>query len=564
MVRSFRTTWHIFCAVVLAAVNVDSTDTGSISVSAIRGTNAQQQHRNEQQTNFCSTTRCGVDWTDANFKCGVECTLTDEPCVPFGEKCFADLSTANPCCSDANPAPPPPPPPSSSFCSPTRCGLTFAEANFKCGVECTFTDEPCVPFGEQCFADLSTAIPCCSDPDSASPPPPPPSPPTPSFCSSTRCGVDWSDANSKCGVECTLADEPCVPFGEKCFADVSTTLDCCRENPAPMPAPTAPQTPPTGAPVTPRPLPNPSNPPITPEPTPFPTRNPTLRPTNRPTTAVPVRVPITQKPSETTITEEEATESDTPQPATAAATPQPVPPVTPVVAPPTSPSPLDIFTAPPTKAPLQVLFPMPAASAPLDILTRPPTKAPLQILFPMPVASPTPLGILTRTPAQARPDVVPSSSPLCLLNHSPDTIIPAASPSMMPSQSPSMGPRTSTDDPLSGVPSDVPSDVPSIICPPDLVMVTDSPATNSSEEPSGSPVTSGPTTPSLLLDIAQADGVPSPQPSSNEPQILGDTKVTNPTDSNENENTNTASGQSIRRTGNLAVLVVGVVALMWR
>jgi len=50
------------------------------------------------------TVRCGVDWTEANAKCGAKCVSSDSEC-PSGEKCFADLD-ASKCTQAPTKAPP--------------------------------------------------------------------------------------------------------------------------------------------------------------------------------------------------------------------------------------------------------------------------------------------------------------------------------------------------------------------------------------------------------------------------------------------------------------------------
>eukprot|EP01126_Amoeba_proteus_P026417 TRINITY_DN2615_c0_g1_i1.p1 TRINITY_DN2615_c0_g1~~TRINITY_DN2615_c0_g1_i1.p1 ORF type:complete len:580 (+),score=68.60 TRINITY_DN2615_c0_g1_i1:35-1774(+) len=98
------------------------------------------------------TIRCGLSWSDANFKCGVPCPSgTDAPC-PAGERCFKDIAP----CSGGSPTGKTP---GGSSGSPTggsiRCGLSWWDANAKCGVACpSGTDAPC-PAGERCFKDIA-------------------------------------------------------------------------------------------------------------------------------------------------------------------------------------------------------------------------------------------------------------------------------------------------------------------------------------------------------------------------------------------------------------------------
>jgi predicted chitinase len=76
-------------------------------------------------------------------------------------------------------------------------------------------------------------------------PAPVPAAPTPtttsSGCSGTRCGTNWSNADSKCGKSCSTNAQ--CPSGEFCYANVRTSLACCPAS-APVPAPVP--SPPTG------------------------------------------------------------------------------------------------------------------------------------------------------------------------------------------------------------------------------------------------------------------------------------------------------------------------------
>lgn len=112
--------------------------------------------------------RCGIDWADANTKCGGKC-VSDSECVG-AEKCFSGVDA-------------------------TRCSGTIP-------------------------ASSSTS------PTSNAPPSPTPGPATGSTGGSVRCGKGWTEANSKCGTSC-VSDANCPP-GEQCYAGVSTTLDGCK------------------------------------------------------------------------------------------------------------------------------------------------------------------------------------------------------------------------------------------------------------------------------------------------------------------------------------------------
>lgn len=170
-----------------------------------------------------TSVRCGVSWTDANSKCGGSCATNADCAVP-GEACYAHLSTV-PCSGAANPSPAPASTPSGhGASSSTRCGTTWTDAVSKCGGSCA-TDADCSVQGEACFAHLSTS-PCGGGP--------PPSPASGS--SSTRCGATWTEANSKCGGRCA-ADADCGLPGEACYAHLSTA-PCSSSTPAPTPSPT--------------------------------------------------------------------------------------------------------------------------------------------------------------------------------------------------------------------------------------------------------------------------------------------------------------------------------------
>ncbi len=81
-------------------------------------------------------TRCGVDWADANTRCGDLCA-GDADCQG-GQRCYADLSLDP--CNEAAP-------------QPIRCGVDWADANTRCGDPCV-GDGDCQG-GQRCYADLS-------------------------------------------------------------------------------------------------------------------------------------------------------------------------------------------------------------------------------------------------------------------------------------------------------------------------------------------------------------------------------------------------------------------------
>lgn len=118
----------------------------------------------------------------------------------------------------------------------TRCGLSWADANNKCG-------KPCIQNGDcegkYCFKDL-VMTPC----DAAKIKSPIVKPTITSAVSSVkptsvRCGLSWADANDNCGKPCTL-DGDCG--GGYCFKDLAitpcdvATLRSSKLNPAPSSA----------------------------------------------------------------------------------------------------------------------------------------------------------------------------------------------------------------------------------------------------------------------------------------------------------------------------------------
>jgi hypothetical protein len=104
--------------------------------------------------------RCGLNWDDANSKCGTPCPKNlSEECPAPGENCFSELSVALSCGGRAPPPPPPPPPHGPPPNPSQRCGKDFNDANQRCGTFCPEnTSEEC-PHGEDCWSELDVA-PC--------------------------------------------------------------------------------------------------------------------------------------------------------------------------------------------------------------------------------------------------------------------------------------------------------------------------------------------------------------------------------------------------------------------
>eukprot|EP01051_Picozoa_sp_SAG22_P009739 SAG22_NODE_834_length_6927_cov_7.202402_4_plen_469_part_00 len=249
--------------------------------------------------------RCGVDWGDANGKCGDPCPdNTSEEC-PHGEDCWSELSSRA-CDAAANPGPAPP----AEQGLAQRCGVDWDDANSKCGALCPHDSSEECPHGEDCFSELdapgachdrhddsdgagsdaggSTAQRCtvddlvdgahrvtrqccgpagsayeCADQDGA----------LPSQCSAVcapvfaafytrwsaiagcrsllegvsadafadlcrqqtlqsadqRCGVDWDDANGKCGDPCPENSSEECPHGEDCWSELDAPGACAAE-----------------------------------------------------------------------------------------------------------------------------------------------------------------------------------------------------------------------------------------------------------------------------------------------------------------------------------------------
>jgi len=143
--------------------------------------------------------------------------INDGQCTIDWTEVSASNCIGNPNGGQSNPPPsnPPPsnPPPNGGGGGSVRCGNDWNDANSKCGSSCS-DDSHCG--GAHCYASLSTS-PCSGN----SPPPsnPPPSNPPPSNSgSTTRCGLNWGDANSNCKGSCS-DDSHCG--GQQCWADLN-------------------------------------------------------------------------------------------------------------------------------------------------------------------------------------------------------------------------------------------------------------------------------------------------------------------------------------------------------
>jgi hypothetical protein len=102
-----------------------------------------------------------------------------------------------------------------------QTGPCCSEFNF-----CGRTDAHC---GARCQVDFSGEGACHVG--NSTPPSSHECPPS----STTRCGLDWADANGKCGLDCSefassllqvvqQLNDPCSEFGEICYADLSQNL----------------------------------------------------------------------------------------------------------------------------------------------------------------------------------------------------------------------------------------------------------------------------------------------------------------------------------------------------
>eukprot|EP01083_Nonionella_stella_P223887 797409_1 len=189
--------------------------------------------------------RCGKNWADANTKCG-QCCNSPSDCTQDNDiMCYAYLDTT-PCINTPQSTSSTTTSTSTTSTSTTstsstssststtisacptniRCGLNWVNANQKCG-QCCVSDADCTITNEKCYADLiNTECPINTIPT------------TPSSTSSTttstssttisacptniRCGLNWVDANQKCG-ECCVGDSDCTITNEQCYADLINT-----------------------------------------------------------------------------------------------------------------------------------------------------------------------------------------------------------------------------------------------------------------------------------------------------------------------------------------------------
>eukprot|EP01084_Bolivina_argentea_P317459 550412_1 len=104
-----------------------------------------------------------------------------------------------------------------------RCGINWPDANTKCGdccvrvfsqlcftMFCCVNDGACTITGEHCYADLNADV-CGTSPIGGG-------------CSSNiRCGTNWPNANSKCG-DCCANDGDCTITGERCYAHLNADV----------------------------------------------------------------------------------------------------------------------------------------------------------------------------------------------------------------------------------------------------------------------------------------------------------------------------------------------------
>ncbi|KAJ3122670.1 hypothetical protein HK100_011888 [Physocladia obscura] len=200
-------------------------------------------------TSGISTSRCGLSWADANGKCGITCQ-DNGPCTASGQQCYAALSTSP--CSGSNTTLTTTTSTTTTTTTKTttttttttatvtttsgyptsRCGLSWADANGKCGIACQ-DNGPCTASSQQCYAALSTT-PCSGSnttlttitttttTTTATTATITATVATTSGYPTSRCGLSWADANGKCGTACQ-DNGPCTASGQACYAALSTS-----------------------------------------------------------------------------------------------------------------------------------------------------------------------------------------------------------------------------------------------------------------------------------------------------------------------------------------------------
>jgi len=181
---------------------------------------------------------CGETWGDAAENCATACPSgTNLECAP-GHSCFGDISTCtiasdvnsdvgflfvhsimqgnttdtNPPAGTPNVAVDVPLAMTMSYDSTTNyCGETWGDAAEKCANACpSGTSLECAP-GHSCFGDIST---CTNDNNGYS------YVAEATHATSNYCGVDWSDAQSKCSETCPAGTDAECPPSQKCFGDI--------------------------------------------------------------------------------------------------------------------------------------------------------------------------------------------------------------------------------------------------------------------------------------------------------------------------------------------------------
>jgi len=108
-----------------------------------------------------STVRCGTSWTAANSACGKTC-VGDADCTA-GTYCFASVDPSP--CSSSSPSSPSSPSPvqppttqSSTTNKSIRCGVSWTDANGRCGTACPSSTNAECPSGQLCFNALDTSV----------------------------------------------------------------------------------------------------------------------------------------------------------------------------------------------------------------------------------------------------------------------------------------------------------------------------------------------------------------------------------------------------------------------